>query len=57
MCAATSNWNKPLDCTKKFASLVRTGDYDPSKAHSMTTAVSRHPFSSKFLKGMDSNIC
>lgn len=37
MCS-TSKGDKPLGCPKKLASLVRAGEYDPSKAHSMTTA-------------------
>jgi len=35
---STSKGDKILGCPKKLASLIRTGDYDPSKAQSMTTA-------------------
>ena len=35
---SNSKGDKPLGCPKKLASLVRAGDYDLSKAHSITTA-------------------
>ena len=37
MCSR-SKGDKVLGCPKKLASLIRAGDYDPSKAQSMTTA-------------------
>ena len=35
---STTKGDKLLGCPKKLASLIRAGDYDPSKAQSMTTA-------------------
>lgn len=35
---STSKGDKLLGCPKRLASLIRAGDYDPSKAQSMTTA-------------------